>query len=79
MLQDMINARFNWSRLTIGIDLLVQLVVGSATTLCFTVPFDFSITNSGNKIFQYVFIKIISPDSTVMGGWLWNLVNVGAV
>ena len=33
--------------------------------------------DSGNKIFQSVFIKIISPNSTVMGGWLWNLVNVG--
>jgi Sugar (and other) transporter len=31
----------------------------------------------GNKIFQGVFIKIIDPGSTVMGGWLWNLVNVG--
>jgi MFS family permease len=34
-------------------------------------------SDSGNKIFQSVFIKIISPNSTVMGGWLWNLVNVG--
>jgi len=31
----------------------------------------------GNKIFQDVFIKIIDPNSTVMGGWLWNMVNVG--
>src|SRR5271170_1904786 len=30
-----------------------------------------------NKIFQSVFIKIIEPDSTVMGGWLWNLLNIG--
>jgi MFS family permease len=31
----------------------------------------------GNKIFQSVFIKIISPESTVMTGWLWNLLNIG--
>ena len=31
----------------------------------------------GTKIFQSVFIKIIDPGSTVMGGWLWNLLNVG--
>ena len=31
----------------------------------------------GNKIFQSVFIKIISPDSTVMTAWLWNLLNIG--
>jgi hypothetical protein len=31
----------------------------------------------GDKIFQGVFIKIVSPNSTVMGTWLWNLVYVG--
>jgi hypothetical protein len=31
----------------------------------------------GNKIFQTVFIKIIDPNSTVMGNWLWNLTNIG--
>jgi MFS family permease len=31
----------------------------------------------GNKIFQGVFIKIIDPHSTVFGGWLWNLLNIG--
>ena len=32
----------------------------------------------GNKLFQSQFIKVISPTSTsVMEGWLWNLVNVG--
>lgn len=31
----------------------------------------------GTKIFQGVFIKIIDPESTVMTGWLWNLLNVG--
>lgn len=31
----------------------------------------------GNKIFQSVFIRVIDPNSTVMGAWLWNLLNVG--
>src|SRR5208282_2394795 len=31
----------------------------------------------GNKIFQGVFIKILDPGSTVVGGWNWNLLNVG--
>ena len=32
----------------------------------------------GNKLFQSQFIKILSPGSTsIMTGWLWNLVNVG--
>ena len=31
----------------------------------------------GNKIFQSVFIKILDPNSTVVGGWNWNLLNVG--
>ncbi|RDW90756.1 putative MFS phosphate transporter [Aspergillus mulundensis] len=32
----------------------------------------------GNKLFQSEFIKVISPASTsIMPGWLWNLVNVG--
>lgn len=32
----------------------------------------------GNKLFQSEFISVISPRSTsVMDGWLWNLVNVG--
>ena len=31
----------------------------------------------GTKIFQGVFIDIINPDSTVMSGWLWSLLNVG--
>ena len=31
----------------------------------------------GTKIFQGVFIDIINPESTVMSGWLWNLLNVG--
>lgn len=32
----------------------------------------------GNKLFQSQFIKVISPDrgSSVMDGWLWNLMNV---
>jgi MFS family permease len=31
----------------------------------------------GNKLFQSQFIKVISPsDTSVMEGWLWNLVNV---
>jgi len=32
----------------------------------------------GNKLFQSQFIKVLSPKSTsIMTGWLWNLVNVG--
>lgn len=32
----------------------------------------------GNKLFQSEFIKVISPNSTsIMPGWLYNLVNVG--
>jgi hypothetical protein len=32
----------------------------------------------GNKLFQSEFISVISPGSTsIMPGWLWNLVNVG--
>lgn len=31
----------------------------------------------GTKIFQSVFIKILDPNSTVIGGWNWNLLNVG--
>jgi len=31
----------------------------------------------GTKIFQGVFIKVIDPESTVLSGWLWNLLNVG--
>jgi hypothetical protein len=32
----------------------------------------------GNKLFQAQFIAVISPGATsVMEGWLWNLVNVG--
>lgn len=31
----------------------------------------------GNKLFQGQFIQVISPGSSVMTGWLWNLVNVG--
>ena len=32
----------------------------------------------GNKLFQSQFIKVISPKTTsLMPGWLWNLVNVG--
>ena len=31
----------------------------------------------GNKIFQSVFIKILDPNATVIGGWNWNLLNVG--
>lgn len=31
----------------------------------------------GNKLFQSQFIKVIAPtDTSVMEGWLWNLVNV---
>lgn len=31
----------------------------------------------GNKLFQSDFIKVIEPtDTSVMSGWLWNLVNV---
>ena len=32
----------------------------------------------GNKLFQSQFISILSPGNTsIMEGWLWNLVNVG--
>lgn len=32
----------------------------------------------GNKLFQSQFIAVLSPGSTsIMTGWLWNLVNVG--
>ncbi|BFZ62277.1 hypothetical protein YB2330_003366 [Saitoella coloradoensis] len=31
----------------------------------------------GNKIFQGVFLRIITPDASVMDLWLWNLVNIG--
>jgi MFS family permease len=32
----------------------------------------------GNKLFQSQFISVLSPGSTsIMTGWLWNLVNVG--
>ncbi|CAG8959983.1 hypothetical protein HYFRA_00012700 [Hymenoscyphus fraxineus] len=32
----------------------------------------------GNKLFQSQFISVISPGNTsIMTGWLWNLVNVG--
>jgi hypothetical protein len=31
----------------------------------------------GNKLFQSQFISVISPGSSVMTTWLWNLVNVG--
>ena len=31
----------------------------------------------GSKIFSSVFIKIIDPQSTVIGGWNWNLLSVG--
>ncbi|KAF8316129.1 MFS general substrate transporter [Clavulina sp. PMI_390] len=31
----------------------------------------------GNKIFQSQFITIIAPGSSVMTGWLYNLINIG--
>ena len=31
----------------------------------------------GNKIFQSTFLKIVSPNSTILGTWLWNLVYIG--